>query len=114
MQLDFTSIDNQAISGTGTPQDYIVGMPKATTMVMPDMVLTSVQQAQAYNGGAQPGLIPADFLKPIPSIVNTAPEVMAACNPMSDWVNNNPLLAAGLLLALGMAVHHSTKRRAAQ
>lgn len=95
-----------SVAGTGRPCDYQVPMPKPTTMAMPDMVRTAVAQgAQAAGSSPQPGLIPMDFLKPLPSIVNTAPEQFASpCDPISTWVGENPILAAGVLLGLWLVV----------
>jgi len=99
MNYDFNSIDNDAIAGSGTPRDYAVEMPKATTLCMPSMVLT----AEALGYSPQPGLIPQDFLKPMPSIVTTNPTVLESdCNPISKWAGANPLLAAAVLIGIGM------------
>ena len=103
MNLDFVrGSDDSPVAGTGTPYDYTVAMPRPTTMEMPSITLTA---ATAAAGAPQPGLMPVDFLKPMPSIVSTTPEQMDAdCTPFAQWINHNPLLAAGLLLGLYLLV----------
>ena len=71
-------------------------MPAPTTMTMPGMVAT----AQMTSANPQPGLTPQDLIKPLPTIVDNQPTQLAQCNSFSDWVDQNPLLAGGMLLAL--------------
>lgn len=75
-------------------------MPVPTTMTMPGMVTT----AQLTSPNPQPDLAPQDLLKPLPTIVDNQPTQLAQCNSFSDWVDQNPLLAGGLLLGLAWVV----------
>jgi hypothetical protein len=72
------------------------GMPDSTTMVMPQVVTP--------GPGTQPGLMPAALLNPLPSITSTEPAVISNCDPFTQWVSDNPLLAVGALFALYAAV----------
>jgi hypothetical protein len=69
-------------------------MPAPTTMSMPGMVTT----AQLTSQNPQPNLTPQDLIKPLPTIVDNQPTQIAQCNSFSEWVDQNPLLAGGLLL----------------
>ena len=71
-------------------------MPAPTTMSMPGMVTT----AQLTSPNPQPNLTPQDLIKPLPTIVDNQPTQIAQCNSFSEWVDQNPLLAGGMLLAL--------------
>lgn len=71
-------------------------MPAPTTMAMPGMVTT----AQLTTENPQPGLTPQDLIKPLPTIVDNQPTQVAQCNSFSGWVDQNPMLAGGILLAL--------------
>ena len=71
-------------------------MPAPTTMSMPGMVTT----AQLTSANPQPNLTPQDLIKPLPTIVDNQPTQIAQCNSFSEWVDQNPLLAGGMLLAL--------------
>lgn len=75
-------------------------MPAPTTMTMPGMVTT----AQLTSPNPQPSLTPQDLIKPLPSIVDNQPTQLAQCNSFSEWVDQNPLLAGGLLLGLALVV----------
>ena len=77
-------------------------MPQATAAVLPSLVSTinQLNPQQSY-------LTPQDVLKPLPSIVDTAPMVLdqtaaglSGCNPITQWVTDNPLLAAGVLFGV--------------
>lgn len=72
-------------------------MPQATTAIMPSMTNTAIV-ATLTN---KPEFTPKDLLKPMPSIVNTAPvQAPNPCDGFSQWVSDNPLMAAGLLAGL--------------
>ena len=71
-------------------------MPAPTTMTMPGMVTT----AQMTSANPQPSLTPQDLIKPLPTIVDNQPTQIAQCNSFSEWVDQNPLLAGGILLML--------------
>ena len=71
-------------------------MPAPTTLSMPGMVTT----AQLASPNPQPSLTPQDLIKPLPSIVDNQPTQLAQCNSFSEWVDQNPVLAGGILLAL--------------
>ena len=71
-------------------------MPAPTTMTMPGMVTT----AQLTSERPQPDLTPRDLLRPLPTIVDNQPTSVAQCNSFSEWVDQNPFLAGGMLLAL--------------
>ena len=75
-------------------------MPAPTTMTMPGMVTT----AQVTSPNPKPDLTPQDLLKPLPTIVDNQPTSVAQCNSFSQWVDQNPLLAGGLLLGLAWVV----------
>ena len=79
------------------PYPYV---PKPTTQVMPTMVGT----AQVAVSDITPDLVPQDLLRPLPSIVDNQPVVVSECNSFSQWVDGNPLLAAGLLMGLAFVV----------
>lgn len=83
----------QPVQSPQIPQQL---MPAPTTMVMPGMTLT----AQSVGPNPQPSLTPQDLLRPLPTIVDNQPTQIAQCNSFSEWVDANPLLAAGLLLGL--------------
>jgi len=69
--------------------------PKAMTAVMPSMTNTALVTTLS----PKPDFGPQDLVKPMPSIVNTAPvgEPVPVCDGFTAWVAGNPLLAAGLL-----------------
>jgi len=67
---------------------------------MPTMVGT----AQVAVSDITPDLVPQDLLRPLPSIVDNQPVVVSECNSFSQWVDGNPLLAAGLLMGLAFVV----------
>lgn len=71
-------------------------LPAPTTMVMPGMTMT----AQITSPNPRPDLTPQDLLRPLPTIVDNQPTTIAQCNSFSQWVDDNPLFAAGLLLGL--------------
>jgi hypothetical protein len=71
-------------------------MPAPTTMTMPGMVTT----AQMTSPNPKPSLTPQDLIRPLPSIVDNQPTQVAQCNSFSEWIDQNPLYAAGLLLGL--------------
>lgn len=74
-------------------------MPAPTTMTMPGMVNTA-QLTSPDTTGAGTQLTPQNLLKPLPTIVDNQPTRIAQCNSFSEWVDQNPLLAGGILLAL--------------
>lgn len=76
-------------------------VPRATTMVMPTVTGTAQVMVPDQN---KPDLAPQDLLKPLPSIVNNQPIQLAQCNSFSDWIDQNPLLAGGILLGLAWIV----------
>lgn len=81
-----------------TPGD---SMPVSTTAVMPSITAT----AQAFGTAPQPGLTPASLLNPMPSITNSTPLVVGQeCSGISQWINDNPLLAAGILAGFAFLV----------
>lgn len=104
MNMDFSQDCNGGeVSGTGSPMDYAVTLPKATTQSMPSMTATAQAQGLQIGSSPQPGLMPSDLLKPLPSIVHTDPAVLEPdCDPISKWVEENTLLAALGLAAIGM------------
>lgn len=80
-------------------------MPVSTTAVMPSMTYT----AQVFGTAPQPGLTPSSLLNPMPSITNSTPLVVGpACTGVNQWINDNPLLAAGILAGLAFLFlgHH--------
>jgi hypothetical protein len=88
-------------------------MPEATTMALPSITGTA-QAAGApigNTGGIVQNLSPVDLLKPMPSIVDTSPTVVpgVACDSISQWVNDNPMLAIGALALLAMFIYHGKK-----
>ena len=87
----------QPIESPAIPQQV---MPAPTTMTMPGMVTT----AQVVSPNPKPTLTPQDLLRPLPTIVDNQPTSVAQCNSFSDWVDQNPLLAGGLLLGLAFVV----------
>lgn len=74
-------------------------MPASTTMQMPGMVATA-QLTSPNATGADTSLTPQNLLRSLPSIVDNQPEQLAQCNSFSEWVDQNPLFAAGILLGL--------------
>lgn len=74
-------------------------LPQPTTMIMPGIVDTA-QLTQPNTMGNSTDLTPQDLLKPLPSIVDNQPVQVAQCNSFAQWVDQNPLMAAGLLLGL--------------
>ncbi len=89
-----------------TPGDQ---MPVSTTAVMPSIVYS----AQLLGQAPQPGLTPASLLNPMPSITNSLPAIVGPqCTGVNQWINDNPLLAAGILAGLaflmfgGKGKHH--------
>jgi hypothetical protein len=84
-------------------------MPESTTMMLPS--ITGTAQAAGATTGSSGGIVqnlsPVDLLKPMPSIVDTAPTVVpgVACDGISQWVNNNPLFAIGALALLAWFVY---------
>ena len=82
------------LSYISTPAD---SMPVSTTATMPSMTATS----QLLTASPQPGLTPSSLLNPMPSITNSTPQVVGpTCSPINQWINDNPLLAVGLLAGL--------------
>jgi hypothetical protein len=81
------------------PEQYPY-VPKPTTQVMPTMVGT----AQVAVSDVVPDLTPGDLLRPLPSIVDNQPVVVAQCDSFAQWVDENPLLAAGILMGLAYMV----------
>lgn len=75
-------------------------VPRPTTKVMPTMVGT----AQVAVSDFTPDLTPQDLLLPLPSIVDNQPVVVAQCDSFAQWVDGNPLLAAGILMGLAWMV----------
>jgi hypothetical protein len=75
-------------------------MPAPTTMTMPGMVAT----AQVMGPNPKPDLTPQDLIKPLPTIVDNQPTQIAQCNSFSEWLDQNPMLAGGLLLGLAWFV----------
>lgn len=72
-------------------------MPVSTTAVMPSITYS----AQLLGQAPQPGLTPASLLNPMPSITNSAPAIVGpTCTGVNQWINDNPLLAAGILAGL--------------
>lgn len=74
-------------------------LPQPTSMTMPGMVMTAQLTSPDTMGNAT-GMIPSDLLKPLPSIVDNQPVQVAQCNSFAQWVDQNPLLAGGILLGL--------------
>lgn len=72
-------------------------MPRPTTAVMPTM--TGTARALAVESAERP-FEPLDLARPLPSIVNTEIVDMRppACDGLTQWVSDNPLLAAGVLI----------------
>ena len=64
----------------------------------------SGMSAQVFIGGivmTQPGLTPASLLNPMPSITNSVPTVVGPdCTGINQWINDNPLMAVGILAGL--------------
>lgn len=75
-------------------------IPRNVTMVMPQLV----KQVQEVAPNPQPQLTPADLLKPLPSIVNTEPVQLPTCSGISEWVDQNPMMAVGVLGVLAYFV----------
>lgn len=107
------------LSHIPTPADT---MPVSTTAVMPSMAATVAAKqardhARAWAYGLrglgdtiQPGLTPASLLNPMPSITNTTPAVVGPdCFGINQWVDDNPLLAAGILAGLAFLVFGGKK-----
>lgn len=89
------------------PEPTKMPLPQATTAVMPSMSTT----ANATQANQQSQLQPTDLLKPMPSIVQSAPVVMDAeaaglGGGFCQWVNDNPLLAGGLLVGAYFLIAH--------
>ena len=76
-------------------------IPRNVTMTMPQFT----SEAQQVAPNPQPQLTPADLLKPLPSIVSTAPtELPAPCDGMADWIGKNPMMAVGILAGFAWLV----------
>lgn len=91
------------LSQLSTPADL---MPISTTAVMPSLTYTANQ----LSASPQPGLTPASLLNPMPSITNSTPIVVGpTCSGINQWVNDNPLLAAGILVGLAVLVFHGKR-----
>ena len=76
-------------------------VPNGTTLIMPSIVGAATSTLPPNGSGpGSTGLTPVDLLHPLPSIVNTQPvQAPVQCaNPVNQWVNDNPLLAVGVLL----------------
>lgn len=74
-------------------------LPSPTTLSMPGMVPTARFTSEVAMGNGL-GLVPADLVMPLPSITDTAPVQVAQCNSFSGWIDENPIMAGGLLLGL--------------
>ncbi len=100
--FDSTGMADLFYPSSGDFSSYIPrsAMPAPTTMTMPGMTAT----AQATSPNPQPDLAPMDLVRPLPTIVNNQPIQIAQCNSFSEWVDKNPLMAAGLLLGLAWAL----------
>lgn len=91
------------LSYISTPAD---SMPVSTTSSMPSMTATS----QLLTASPQPGLTPSSLLNPMPSITNSTPVVVGpSCSGINQWVNDNPLLAAGILAGLAFLMFGGKK-----
>lgn len=73
------------------------GVPNFTSAQMPNMTGTAQGAADAP---VQPPAITPEYLNQrLPSIIDTTPLTMAPqCDPVSQWVMDNPVLAMGLLV----------------
>lgn len=93
--MDRTSIISRAQSGLPLPEL----LPRPTTMTMPSVVHTANLSGL---GAASDGLTADTLVQRLPSIVNSDPVVTgaAACGGFTQWVSDNPLLAAAGLAAL--------------
>jgi hypothetical protein len=102
------------LSHIPTPADT---MPVSTTALMPSMSATvaakqAMERARAHAYGLrglgdviQPGLTPSSLLNAMPSITNSTPQIVGpTCTGINQWINDNPLLAAGILGALAFLV----------
>jgi hypothetical protein len=89
------------------------GVPQFTTGSLPSMVDTAI----TVNGN-QPvtprALTPQSLVERLPSIIQPAPAVVTpdACDPFTQWVNDNQLLAALGLGVLAWAVFFASKGEA--
>ena len=74
-------------------------IPRNVTTVMPSLVAQANTQALIQSAvQEQPVLTPGDLSRPLPSIVTTEPvQVGPVCDPMTAWINDNPMLALGVL-----------------
>lgn len=95
--VSYTVDQIQPVQSPAIPKQL---MPVPTTMTMPGMVDT----ANLTSENPKPTLTPQDLLHPLPSIVDNQPTSVAQCNSFSQWVDQNPMLAGGLLLGLAFVV----------
>lgn len=66
-------------------------LPHATTQPMPSVVSQGVPNNQLFS--------PTSLLNPMPQIVAGPKAAPSPCSGLTQWVNDNPVMAAGLLLA---------------
>lgn len=86
------------------------GVPVFTTATLPSM--TDTAQAVAGNQPVTPtALTPQSLVERLPSIIQPAPTVVNpdACDPFTQWVADNQLLAAIGLGALAWFVFFAGK-----
>ena len=82
------------------------GVPQFTTQSLPSMIDT----ATVANGGVPvtpTALTPQSLVERLPSIIQPAPAVVnpnPSCDPLTEWVSNNQLLAALGLGVLAWAI----------
>lgn len=89
-----TVMDVNAVLGPLTQRD----MPKATTLVFPDIVATANAGLGAYTN-----ITPQSLNQRLPNIINSTPGSVAGnCDFFTEWVTANPLLAAAGLAGLAL------------
>jgi hypothetical protein len=91
------------------------GVPVFTTRTLPSIIDT----VQASTGGAPvtpTAMTPQSLVERLPSIIQPAPVNVAApaCDPLTQWVSDNQLLAAlglGLLAWMVLFSGHGHERK---
>ena len=82
------------------------GVPQFTTQALPSMI----DSAAVANGGVPvtpTALTPQSLVERLPSIIQPAPTTVnpnPPCDPLTEWVSNNQLLAALGLGVLAWAI----------
>ena len=100
---DGSLVPVSAVTTDGGTLPVMPGTPNFTSAQMPSMTTTA--NAAAPTTAQPPAITPQYLNQRLPSIVSNVPMDMTQndCDPVSQWVNENPMLAIGALI-LGYAL----------